>query len=184
MCFFRKWTLLNAKIGVRLLASDWANGGPITGSWAYIYIYIYKCAVEFKAGPIVAFFFSKISFFLQKVEDFSKKNKQNQQKQHVYKLKTSPTKLRNMLGPVFNLHWDHFLTFKMCTFLFLFLAETPYLHSVFSKKCKIWRNTKKRRDTVCEHTCANYSCQNVSFSAFFILEVFGISKYLRDVFDR
>ena len=43
MCFFRKWTLLNAKIVVRLLASDGANGGQITGSWAYIYIYIYIC---------------------------------------------------------------------------------------------------------------------------------------------
>ena len=35
--------------------------------------------------------------------------------------------LRNILGPIFNLYLDQFLTHKICYFLFLFLAETPIL---------------------------------------------------------
>ena len=33
--------------------------------------------------------------------------------------------LRNILGPVFNLYLDQFLTYKIC--YFCFLAETPIL---------------------------------------------------------
>ena len=34
--------------------------------------------------------------------------------------------LRNILGPVFNLYLDQFLTYKICYFCFFF-AETPIL---------------------------------------------------------
>ena len=35
-------------------------------------------------------------------------------KTHFYKLKTGPILLRNILGPVFNLYLDQFLTYKIC----------------------------------------------------------------------
>ena len=47
-----------------------------------------------------------------------------------------------------------------------------------------WKKNKKRKkNTICEHNCANCSCQNVCFfSAFLIFAVFGISLFFRDVF--
>ena len=47
------------------------------------------------------------------------------------------------------------------------------------------KETQKKKDTICEHTCANCSCQNVRFfSAFFIFAVFETSMFFRDVSDR
>ena len=73
--------------------------------------------------------FSKISFSLQKEEAFWKTSKKQQKNTHFYKLKTGPIMLRNMLGPVFNLYLDQFLTYKICYFFcfFFFFAETPIL---------------------------------------------------------
>ena len=48
--------------------------------------------------------------------------------------------LRNILGPVFNLYLDQFLTYKICYFFVFFLfffGWNPYFYSVFSKKYKI-----------------------------------------------
>ena len=42
------------------------------------------------------------------------KQKNNQKKTHFYKLKTGPIMLRNILGPVFNLYLDQFLTYFIC----------------------------------------------------------------------
>ena len=118
----------------------------------YVYIYIY--AVELKTGPIFAFssvknwskfffvfLFLKISFSLQKEEDFSKTNeKYTKTKDPFLALKTGPILLRNILGPVFNASLDQFLTlaFLFC-FVFFFSfggAETP-IFIVFQQKCKI-----------------------------------------------
>ena len=65
--------------------------------------------------------------------------------------------LRNMLGPVFNFNLDQFLTLEICyVFFWGGGAETP-IFIVFSvqQKCKIERNTEKKKYTICEHTCAN-----------------------------
>ena len=108
----------------------------------------------------------KISFFLQKEEDFLK-NKPTKitKKTQFLKLKTGPLMLRNMLGPIFNFNLDQFLTLEFSFFLFVLVVFwlKPLFYSAFSKKCKIERNTKKKKDTICEHTCANCSCQNVRF---------------------
>ena len=74
--------------------------------------------------------------------------------------------LRNILGPVFNFNLDQFLTLEFCFFFVFccfFWGWNPYFYSVFSKKCKIARTQKTKKDTICEQNCANCSCQNVRF---------------------
>ena len=44
----------------------------------------------------------------------------NNKKTHFYKLKIGPIMLRNMLGPVFNLYLDQFLTYKICVCVYVF----------------------------------------------------------------
>ena len=83
--------------------------------------------------------------------------------------------LRNILGPVFNVYLDQLLTYK-----FFFVFETPF-YSVFSKHAKFKETQKKKKDTICEHNCANCSCQSVRFSAFLIFAVFSISVFIEDV---
>ena len=65
---------------------------------------------------------------------------------------------------------------------FCFFWLKPYF-KVFSAKMQHLKKHKKKKDTICEHNCANCSCPNVLFSAFFIFAVFPISIF-RDVFDR
>ena len=63
-------------------------------------------------------------------------------------------------------------------FVFLFFCWNPYFYSVFSKNAKLKETQKRKKDTICEHNCANSSCQNVRFfSAFFIFAVFPISIF-------
>ena len=59
------------------------------------------------------FYFSKISFSLQKQEDFWK-TRQKQQKTQILKLKSGPITLRNIIGPLFNFNLAHFLTLEFC----------------------------------------------------------------------
>ena len=68
-------------------------------------------------------------------------------KTQFYKLKTGPIMLRNMLGPVFNLYLDQFLTYKIC----YFLAETP-MFIVFSAKTAKFKETQKRKKTLFVNT--------------------------------
>ena len=75
-----------------------------------------------------------------------------------------------MLGPVFNL--DQFLTFKNYAFLFLFFLKPLFI--VFSANLQILKKHKKEKNTICEHTCANCSCQNVPF--FYIFHL-GFSEF-------
>ena len=125
-----------------------------------IYIYIYIYAVKLKSGPRFAFLkvktgpiccFCFLLFIFEHLilpterRGFLKKNKQTKttKETHVYKLKTGPIMLHNILGPIFNLYLDQFLTYKICYFFGLFGLKTLF-YSVFSKKCKKKKkNTKK-----------------------------------------
>ena len=94
--------------------------------------------------------------------------------------------LRNILGPVFNLYLDQFLTYKICYFfcffLFFFLAETP-IFIVFSAKNAKFKETQKRKKTLFVHTIVLTGLVQVSFfAAFFIFAVFSISVFFEDVF--
>ena len=95
--------------------------------------------------------------------------------------------LRNILGPVFNFNLDQFLTLEVCYFFVCFVLLKPLICIVLSAKHAKLKETQKRKNTICEHTCANCSCQNIRFffvsSAFFIFAVLGISMFFRDVFD-
>ena len=127
--------------------------------------------LKLKTGPFFfVFLFSKISFSLQKEEDFEKQAKKKQQKKQFLKLKTGPIMLRNILGPVFNFNLDQFLTLEFCYFFFFWGgggAETPIFIVFSAKNAKLKETQKTKKDTICEHTCANCSCQNVRFFSAF-----------------
>ena len=171
------------------------------GFYSYsMHIYIYMHAVELKTGPMFAFssvknwsiflfFFVflvlKISFSLQK-EIFQKKKKKKQKQDPFLALKTGPILLHNILGPVFNASLDQFLTlvfvFLFLFFVCFFFGWNPYFYSVFSKNAKFKETQKRKKDTICEHNCANCSCQNV-FSCIFHFCYFWKFHFFRDVFD-
>ena len=52
--------------------------------------------------------------------------------------------LRNILGPIFNLYLDQFLTYKICYFFVFCLAETP-IFIVFSAKMQNLKKHKKEK---------------------------------------
>ena len=124
-----------------------------------------------------AFYFQKSHSPCRKKRIVQKQAKKQQKKTHFYKLKTGPIMLRNILGPVFNLYLDQFLTY-IFFFLFFFVLK-PLFYSVFSKNTKFKETQKKKKHTICEHNCANCSCSSVLFSAFFIFAVFSISVFLK-----
>ena len=75
--------------------------------------------LKLKSGPIFLFFwgfyFSKISFSLQKEEDFWKTRQKKQPKKTQFlKLKSGPIMLRNIIGPLFNFNLAHFLSLEFC----------------------------------------------------------------------
>ena len=86
-------------------------------------------------------------------------------------LKTGPILLRNILGPVFNASLDQFLTlgFFSC---FLFLLKPLFFIVLSAKNAKFKETQKRKKDTICEHTCASCSCQNVLFLCIFHFWVF------------
>ena len=148
---------------------------------------------KLKTGP--SFFFS-FSFFLfrkshspcRKKRIFERKNKQknNQKKTHFYKLKAGPIMLRNILGPVFNLYLDQFLTYKICYFFFLLFflgggAETP-MFIVFQLKMQNLKNHKKEKKTLFVNTIVLTALVKMSvfLSAFCCFFNF---HFFRDVFD-
>ena len=66
--------------------------------------------------------------------------------------------LRNILGPIFNFNLDQFLTLEFVIFFsFFFLGGglKPLFLIVFQQKCKIERNTKTKKDTICERCGVN-----------------------------
>ena len=76
--------------------------------------------------------------------------------------------LRNIIGPLFNFNLDHILTLEICFVVFFlgggcFLLK-PLIFTVFSAKMqKLKKHKKRQTDTICEHNCANNSCQKVRF---------------------
>ena len=89
---------------------------------------------KLKTGPL--FFFENLVLPAER-KNVSKTSKNNQ-KQHIFiSLKlVRPTMLRNILGPIFNLYLDQFLTFKI-VFLGVFVLAETAIYSALSKKCKI-----------------------------------------------
>ena len=75
--------------------------------------------------------------------------------------------LRNILGPMFNFNLDQFLTLEFCYFFCFFRAETPIFIVFSAKTAKLKETQKTKKDTICERTCANCSCQNVRFFCIF-----------------
>ena len=71
-----------------------------------------------------------------------------------------------------------FLTLEFCYFCLLFSSETQ-IFVVFSAKLQNWKKHKKEKNyTICEHICANCSCQNVRFFFLhFSFCCFGISMF-------
>ena len=106
----------------------------------------HRYAVELKIGPIFAFlqvknwsffcffccFFCFFCFFVfeylflpAETRGFFKNKQETTPKTQLYKLKYSPIMLRNILGPVFILYLDQFLTFKMCILFVFFFGLKP-----------------------------------------------------------
>ena len=75
--------------------------------------------------------------------------------------------LRNMLAPIFNLYLDQCLTFKDCIcFAFSHFwggGLKPLFSQYLQQNAKLKETQKRKKDTICEHSCANCSCQNVRF---------------------
>ena len=163
--------------------------------------YIYICC-KVKTGPRFALlyvknwsklffvlfffvFFKHLIFLAERKRIFEKKKQAKtttKKNTFFYKLKLGPIMLRNMLGPVFNLYLDQVFTYVVNVFLFffvVFLGCNPIFIVFSAKTCKIERNTKKEKDTICEHNCANCSCQNVRlfFFCIFHFSVFSISIF-------
>ena len=141
--------------------------------FAHIYIYAVKLKnwsnflpfLKWNTGPFF-FFFENLILPAERRGFLKNKQKTTTKKTQFLKLKTGPIMLRNMLGPGFSFNLDQFLTLEFCfflVFLLFVLGWKPYFYSVFSKNAKLKETQKTKKDTICEHTCANCSCQNVRF---------------------
>ena len=134
-----------------------------------------------KIGPSFLFFVFE-SLVLLAERRFFLKNKKTTKNNHISKLKIGPILLRNIFGAVFNFDLDQFLTLKSCHVCFVVFLLKPLVFFSFLAKYEKLKKHQKRKKTICEHTCANFSCQNVLlffFSVFF----FGICIFER-CFDR
>ena len=133
-----------------------------------------------KTGPIFFFFlffcFWKSHSPCRKKRIFQKQPRKNKKNDPFLALKTGPILLRNIIGPVFNASLDQFLTlgflFFFVFFFFFFLAETPIFIVFSAKNAKFKETQKKKKDTICEHNCANCSCENVLFFVHFSFLLF------------
>ena len=128
---------------------------------------------KLKFGPSFFFFISIISFSLQKEEDFEK-NKQKQPKKHTL---ISEKLVQLCCWTSFYLYLDQFLTYNFCYFFCFFWVETPNFIGFSAKHAKFRETQKRKRGTIYEHKCANCSCQNVRFPAFFMFALFSISIF-------
>ena len=91
--------------------------------------------------------------------------------------------LRNILGPIFNLYLEQFLTHM--NLLLVVFAEAPIFIVFSAQQCEIFKETQQRKkDTICEHNCANCSCQNVRICLHFSFLLFLEFPFFRDVFDE
>ena len=114
--------------------------------------------LKLKTGPflfvfLLFFIFENLILPAERRGFLKNKQKTTTNKTQFLKLKTGPIMLRSILGPVFNFNLDQFLTldFFLCFFVFLG-GWNPYFYSVFSKKCKIERNTKNKKKTLFVNT--------------------------------
>ena len=133
----------------QMITPDAPKLGPDKNFTAYMYIYIYTyicCRVKswskiclFKVKTGSSFLISFVFFYWSNL-------------------------LHNILGPVFNLYLEQLLRFEICHFLFL--TETTILKVLSAKHAKS-KDAQNRRNTICEHTSANCSCQNVHFFCIF-----------------
>ena len=92
--------------------------------------------------------------------------------------------LRNILGPVFNLYLDQFLTYKLSSFLFFFLfggAETP-IFIVFSANNAKLKETQKRTITLFVNTIVLTALVKVSFFMHFSFLLCFNFLFFEDVF--
>ena len=98
---------------------------------------------------------------------FFKKKKKNKQKKTTFlALKTGPILLCNILGPMFNASLDQFLTLGFF-FCFSFFGWNPYFIVFSANNAKFKETQKRKKNTICEHTCADCSCQNIFFLCIF-----------------
>ena len=162
--------------------------------------------IKLQSGPIFAlfkvkkwsiflffwgfYFFQKYRSPCRKKRIFEKQAQKTTKKTQFLKLKSGPIMLRNIIGPLFNFNLDHFLTLEFCYFFCFFVffwAETPIFIVFSAKNAKLKETQKRKKDTICEHNCANSSCQNVRFFFFFCIFhfcCFSNFHFFRDVFDR
>ena len=122
----------------------------LSGMCVYIYIYIFffcrvkswsnVCLLYIKSWSI---FFGFVFVCFRKSRSPCRKKRISQKQSpkttntQFYKLKIGLIMLRNILGPVFNLYLDQFLTFKTCIFC-IFRS----FYSAFSKNAK-FKETQK-----------------------------------------
>ena len=128
------------------------------------------------------FYFSKISFSLQKKKRIFEKQTQEEQPQ-----KNTIFKVKMWSNYVAQHNWTAFLTLArtLLNFFFVFFCGWNPNFIVFSAKyAKLKETQKRKKDTICEHNCANNSCQNVRFFFIFHFCCFSNFHFFRDVFDR
>ena len=120
--------------------------------------------VKNRSNFLVFLLFLKISFSLQKKKEKGPtscvQNWSNHVVQHTWSLDQFLTQ-----------PWTSFNTF-FCQFCLL--AETT-VSIGFSAKMQILKTRHKRKHAICEHTCANCSCQNVCF--FLIIHFWGVRNF-------
>ena len=168
-----------------------AKGYTCIHTYICMHIYIYIYAVELKLVQLFAFYVLKLVqvvflfvfenlvlpaekrriFIKNKSTNLCVKNWSNYVAQHAW------TDFKRILGPILNTENVLFYCF------YVFLLK-PLFYCVFSKNAKYKDTQERKKDTTCEHTCANCSCHNVRF--FFCIFHFGgwgISNFSRDVFD-
>ena len=127
------------------------------------------------------FNFENLIFPAERRGFLKKQDKNNQTKTHFYKLNIGPIVLRNILGPVFNLYLDQFLTYVYIYIYFVF-AETPYFYSVFSKMQNLEKH-KNEKKTLFVNTIVLIVLVKMSvFFCMFHFCCFCNFHFFRDVF--
>ena len=130
-----------------------------------IYIYIYACCrvknwskiCLFKGQELVReFVFFPFHVLLS---EGRKRFSTESQNWPFLKVKTGPIRLRNILGPIFDLCLNQFLTVKNWQCLPILVVTNmlkPLFYSAFSKTLHVLSPRPKNRNTICEHNCANW----------------------------
>ena len=114
-------------------------------------------AVKLKSGPIFALF--KVKKWSNYFVFFCfRKSRSPCRKKRVFEKQAQ----QQQKNTIFN--------FRICYFIVVLVLGgrlKPHIFIVFSAKMQNLKNTKKKKNTICEHNCANSSCQNVRFFCIF-----------------